>query len=126
MRQPCRPRAGSLVLERLRPLVDRRRLRWNDLERQVLLAGELPGLTLGSAFLPGDQAGGARLALDGDLRPVAGKVQADNLLRSELGRNQLSASMYFNMPFHLGEQWIVNVGRSISSGASTQVVLILV
>jgi len=93
------------VRERLLRLVGQTRLTSAQLERELLLAGELPGLRLRSALVRGTQDGGTRLVVESGFVPMALQVQLDNGLSDALGRTQLSATLSLNSPLGRGEQW---------------------
>lgn len=67
------------------PLVDRRGLTMTQLERQLLLAGDVSGVALGSALATGQRPGGTVIALDPQFRKVTGFVGFDNFAPAELG-----------------------------------------
>lgn len=67
------------------PLVDRKGLTMSQLERQLLLAGDVSGVALGSALASGQRPGGTVIALDPQFRKVTGFVGFDNFAPSELG-----------------------------------------
>lgn len=93
------------VRERLRRLVGQTQLTSAQLEREVLLAGELPGLRLRSALVRGSQEGGTRLVVESGFTPMALQVQLGNGLSDALGRTQLGATLALNSPLGRGEQW---------------------
>lgn len=105
----------AVVQARLAGLVGQRRLRWSRLERQVVLAGGMPGVRLGSALLPGTTEDGVRLAVDGSFEPAFVRVSADNELPSSLGEYQLSGELVLNSPFGLGDQWLLSQSRGMGS-----------
>ncbi len=49
-----------------------------EIERQLLLAGRAAGVTLRSALVAGQEAGGTRLVLEAGWKPVSGTVTIDN------------------------------------------------
>lgn len=67
------------------PLVDRKGLTMTQLERQLLLAGDVSGVALGSALATGQQPGGTVIALDPQFRRITGFVGFDNFAPPELG-----------------------------------------
>lgn len=67
------------------PLVDRKGLTMTELERQLLLAGDVSGVALGSALASGQRPGGTVIALDPEFRKVTGFVGFDNFAPPELG-----------------------------------------
>ncbi|MBU3031516.1 ShlB/FhaC/HecB family hemolysin secretion/activation protein [Paracoccus marinaquae] len=67
------------------PLIDRKGLTMTQLERQLLLAGDVSGVALGSALATGQRPGGTVIALDPQFRKVTGFVGFDNFAPPELG-----------------------------------------
>lgn len=109
---PARYRAS--VEARLRPLIGRRSIKIAEVERRVLLAGDLPGLLLSSALTQGEQDGGVVLVLEGESEMVAGSVSIDNRLPDNLGTYQHVTSLYVNNPTGHGERVYLVLGSSIS------------
>ena len=93
------------------PLVGRRGLTMTELERQLLLAGDVSGVALGSALATGSRPGGTVIALDPEYRKVTGFVGFDNFAPAELGSIApddlngfvLNAGIELNSPFSYGE-----------------------
>lgn len=85
------------------PLVNQRSLTRGALERQLLLAGDVPGVALQTALAAGQQEGGAVIALDPEFKPVTGFVGLGNPFGDELGHVSLNMGVEVNSPFHLGE-----------------------
>lgn len=79
---PVRGRAAAL----LDPLVGRRGLRLAEIERQLLIAGDIPGVALRSVLAAGSEPGGTVLTVEARFRQVTGFVSLDNTLASDLGR----------------------------------------
>ncbi|MEP6873685.1 MAG: ShlB/FhaC/HecB family hemolysin secretion/activation protein [Burkholderiales bacterium] len=104
------------VRERLLRLVRQTQLTSAQLEREVLLAGELPGLRLRSALVRGTQDGGTRLVVESGFIPMALQVQLDNGLSDALGRTQLSTTLALNSPLGRGEQWYAALTYAPSQG----------
>ena len=74
-----------------------------QIERQLLLAGDVPGVQLRSALTRGSVAGGTKLVLEGDWRPVSLAVGADNKQGTEYRRTAFSARGSLNSVFGFGE-----------------------
>ncbi len=85
------------------PLVQNRGLTRTELERQLLLAGDVSGVSLGSALATGQRPGGTVIALDPQFRAITGFVGFDNLASDDLGGFVLNAGVEFNSPFKFGE-----------------------
>ena len=97
-------RVRSVVEARAARLVGQRRVTLAMIERQVLLAGDVPGLSLRSSLVRGDDPGGTRLVLEGTHRWVQGSVGVDNRLSEENGRWLFTASAALNSVLGQGEQ----------------------
>ncbi|QRZ14426.1 ShlB/FhaC/HecB family hemolysin secretion/activation protein (plasmid) [Paracoccus methylovorus] len=85
------------------PLIDRPTLRLPDIERRLLLAGDMFGVALGSALSTGARPGGTVIILNPQFRSVTGFVGLDNSFSSELGRWNLSAGVELNNQLGRGE-----------------------
>ena len=85
------------------PLVDQKRLASGELERRLLLAGDIPGLALESALAPGKKEGGTVIAFNPMFQPVTGFVGLDTTVPDDLGGYALNAGVEFNSPFKMGE-----------------------
>lgn len=111
----------------LAPLVGRRGLSSQELERALTLAGRAPGLSLRSALAPGEQTGGVVLAVEGRFDAAMGSVAIDNRLSDTLGPWQSAVQLRLNQPFGRGEQFYgyfaggVNVARLLHSRAPRRV-----
>jgi hemolysin activation/secretion protein len=97
-------RVRPLVLARMHDIIGRRRVKAGEIERKLLIAGDLPGLKLRSTLARGDQEGGTKLILDGTQNVVTGTVGTDNRLPSSLGTWSINGSVAFNNVIGLGEQ----------------------
>lgn len=74
------------------------------LERALLLAAEVPGISVRSTLQPGASAGTSDLVVD--VAPgerLAGSVEADNHGSRSTGRNRLGASLLVNNPAGAGD-----------------------
>ncbi|PWJ16545.1 ShlB/FhaC/HecB family hemolysin secretion/activation protein [Jannaschia seohaensis] len=89
------------------PLLGRTGLQLRDLERQLLLAGDTPGVALNTALATGERPGGTVLSLDPEFRGVTGFVGFDNRLPDELDEVALSAGLELNSPLSQGETFYV-------------------
>ena len=92
------------VAGRVGGLVGRRHLRLTEIERALLVAGEIPGLSLRSTLARGEREGGVRLILDGEHRLVSVSAGADDRLPGSLGTWQLRGTVALNSAFGAGEQ----------------------
>jgi hemolysin activation/secretion protein len=108
----------DMVKARLQPLIDRRSITLPEVERCVLLAGDLPGLKLSSALMRGDKAGGVVLIVEGESTFVGGSVTVDNRLPENLGTFQQVTNVYLNNPTGNGERLYATLGSSLGVIAS--------
>ncbi len=104
----------SLVEGRVKGLVGRKRLTLEEIERSILLAGDIPGVKLKSALARGETDGGTRLILDGEQAPFSTTLGTDNKLPESVGRYQANATFAWNNPLGLGEQIYVSSGLGLS------------
>ena len=105
-------RARAYVRAHLAPLVGRKHVRLEELERRLTLAGNAAGLALHSALRSGTQAGTARLVVAGTTRAAIASVGWDNSLPASLGGGMLTANVSFNNLAGLGEQISLTTGQS--------------
>ena len=88
----------------LRPLVNKHWLRFSELERRLMLAGDTPGVQIRSAIATGRQEGGVRLIIEATSHVVSGSLSADNNLSPAFRGREGSVQLALNSPFGLGEQ----------------------
>jgi hemolysin activation/secretion protein len=117
------PRAREVVAQRAAGLVGRRHLKLAQIERSLLIAGDVPGLKLRSTLERGNREGGVRLILDGDHRLVTGSAGVDNRLAGSLGTWQLRGAVALNSVLGKGEQAYGTVGlaanlKSVADGTA--------
>lgn len=103
-------RVRDVVKARLADLIGRRRITLSEIERRVLLAGEVPGLRLRSTLVQGRETGGTRLVLEGSHRLVQGSLDTNNFLEESYGRWQFSQSAALNSALGFGEQFYGTYG----------------
>jgi hemolysin activation/secretion protein len=92
----------------LAPLQFKTHLQQSELERQLLIAGEAPGLVLNATFAPGKEIGGSILVLTGRYRAVSLSVYGDNDMPVVFGTGQGVVTATANSWLGLGEQLTVN------------------
>ena len=92
------------VRRRVAPLVGQHGLTLAQIERRVLLAGDVPGVALRSTLLRGQAVGAATLVLEADYRPVSGSLMAENDLGAAYQYESFSAQVALNSLLGLGEQ----------------------
>jgi hemolysin activation/secretion protein len=110
--------ARKAVARALQPLVGRRHLRDEELERALTLAGRGPGLGLRSALGAGHETGGTVLVLQGILAPLAASVSSDNRQSDAIGPWQFTAQVRANQPLGLGEQAYLYVSGGYPPGTA--------
>ena len=115
--------AQEAVAKRTAGLVGRRHLRLVEIERSLLIAGDVPGLKLRSTLERGSREGGVRLLLEGRHDLVTGSIGIDNRLSSSLGTWQLRGAVALNNALGAGEQTYVTAGSaanltSVAAGTS--------
>lgn len=94
----------------LGPLVGRRAILLRDVERRLLLAGDLPGTVLRSTLAPGTAPGAGVLLIEARYKPVTGFVSLDNTLSQSLGRYGVNAGLDINSPTGHGELIYLRTG----------------
>ncbi len=99
---PANVRAA--VARRLQPLVGARGLTLPQIERHVLLAGRVPGVSLQSTVTPGGAVGGAVLVINADYRPVAGSISTNNRLSDAYRNWSFDGQIVLNSLLGGGEQ----------------------
>jgi hemolysin activation/secretion protein len=98
-------RARALVANRMAALVGRRHIKLDEIERRLLIAGDVPGLRLKSTLARGKALGGALLALEGTDRLMSATVSVDNHLPASLGTWSYGTAVALNSAFGFGEQF---------------------
>jgi hemolysin activation/secretion protein len=101
-------RVRALVSARMASLVGRRHIKLGEIERRLLIAGDVPGLRLKSTLARGETIGGTLLVLEGTHQLVTGTASIDNRLPSSLGTWSFGTSIALNSAFGFGEQFYVS------------------
>ena len=104
----------SLVEGRVKGLVGRQGITLEEIERSIVLAGDIPGAKLNSALARGESEGGTRLILDGEHAPVSATLGTENKLPESVGRYHANASFAWNSPLGHGEQIYVSAGLGLA------------
>jgi hemolysin activation/secretion protein len=97
-------RQRVLVQARLASLIGKRHVTLAEIERRLLLASDVPGLSLNSTIARGTAPGGTLLVLDGTWNAVVGTLGVDNRLPTSLGDWELNGALAVNSPLGYGEQ----------------------
>jgi hemolysin activation/secretion protein len=111
-------RVRSIVAARTSSIIGRPHIKRDEIERALLLAGDLPGLKLRSTLMPGASDGGARLVLEGEHRVITGSTGGDDRLAQSLGTWQLRGSIASNSALGMGEQIYGSIGLSADLNAA--------
>jgi hemolysin activation/secretion protein len=96
------------------PLEGVRGLTLGRIERQILLASDVPGVVLRSTLAPGAETGQTILVLDATYQAETVDLSGDNSLGSGLGGYQLTAGAEFNGLLGLGEQVYLRLGGNFA------------
>lgn len=88
----------------LRPLIGVAPITEARIERHLLLAGDLAGLTLKSAIKRGAKPGGVELLVEGKTHLISGSLEADNKLSKAFNYSEVNLQAAINGPLGLGEQ----------------------
>ena len=91
-------------------LVGKRGLKLSEIERQVLLASDTPGVLLRSTLAPGTEPGGSLLVIEAKHQPLIGSLNADNSLSQALGRTAPAIGADLNSVAGGGEQIYLRAG----------------
>ncbi|MCA1197287.1 hypothetical protein K9B35_04855 [Sphingomonas sp. R647] len=105
----------------LEPLVGDKTITLAQIERRLMLASDVPGLTLSSTIATGSQPGGTVLIIEGRHRPVTGFLTFDNLLSRELGRLSFGFGVDFNSVLGAGETIYLRASGLPNTGRKTSV-----
>jgi hemolysin activation/secretion protein len=90
--------------------VNRPALTLAEIERRLLLAGDLPGITLRSALAAGAGAGSSVLIVEARHQGLTGSVGLDNSLSDALGRESFQFGLEGNALFGGAEQLYLRLG----------------
>ncbi len=104
--------ARDRVVAITRPLIGKKGVRLNEIERALLLAGDIFGIRLSSTLSAGDARGGTVLTLDGEFKQYTGSYGFDNTLSDELGPVNLSLGLEVNGALEMGETFYFRAGGS--------------
>jgi hemolysin activation/secretion protein len=106
-------RVRALVADRIASLVGRHHVKLDEIERRLLISGDVPGLRLKSTLARGATPGGTLLVLEGTQQLVTATTSIDNNLPSSLGNWSYSASAALNSPFGFGEQFYASAQSGV-------------
>ena len=109
MRRRCHGRSAAASLDVLKRLIRKTHLTQAELERQLLIAGDTPGLALNSTFGAGNDVGGSLLIVTGRYRAVSASLYSDNAVPKSFRTWQAVSSFSLNSVAGFGEQLTVQV-----------------
>jgi len=109
------------VTLRLAPLVGVRDITMTAIERGLLLAADLPGVTLRSTLMAGRAEGATVLLVEAQQRQMEGFFSLDNTLPSSLGRVSMGLGLSLNSVLGFGETIYVRASGLPSGGGDTGV-----
>ena len=113
-------RVLEVVTARTEAILRRGHVTLVEIERALLIAGDVSGLKLKSTLMRGSREGGVRLLLEGEHLLVTGSLGADDRLSKSLGIWQLRGSVALNSAFGAGEQIYATMGLGADITAATQ------
>ena len=87
----------------LAPLIGRKEVTNDIIERRLLLAGDTPGTVMRSTLSKGNKPGGSILTIEARYKPVTGSLSVDNSLSDALGNYNLALGTEFNSLLGFGE-----------------------
>lgn len=94
----------------LQPLVGKTILLKRELERRLLLAGDIPGVSLRSTLKAGDKPGATVIIVDGRYDPMSLTASLNNSLSDGVGNYGASVGANFNNTLGLGEVGYFQLG----------------
>jgi hemolysin activation/secretion protein len=94
----------ALVAARMASLIGRRHIKLTEIERRLLISGDVPGLRLKSTLERGKTAGGVRLVLEGTYQVVTATATIDDRMPASLGTWTYGTTVAINSAFGFGEQ----------------------
>jgi hemolysin activation/secretion protein len=98
-------RVRALVAARMASLIGRRHIKLEEIERRLLISGDVPGLRLKSTLARGKHLGGTLLVFDGTHQLVTATASVDNRNPASLGTWTYGTSVALNSAFGFGEQF---------------------
>ena len=87
----------------LKPLIKKKALTQKELNRRLILAGNISGIKLNSGFFPGVNEGGTKLIIEASHKYISGTVEFNNFQSEQLARQQGQLSTSIHSALGLGE-----------------------
>jgi hemolysin activation/secretion protein len=94
----------ATVRRYLKPLIGIAPVTEAQIERRMLLAGDLAGLSLKSAIKRGVKPGGVELIVEGKTHLLSGSIAVDNKLSRAFNSSEVNLQLSVNGPLGRGEQ----------------------
>ncbi|MBN8949098.1 MAG: ShlB/FhaC/HecB family hemolysin secretion/activation protein [Rhizobium tropici] len=91
------------IAKMLAPLIGEKGMSNDEIERRLLLAGDLPGTVLRSTLSRGTKPGGSVLTIEARYKPVTGFISGDNNSTDALGKYNTGIGLDFNSVLGFGE-----------------------
>jgi len=111
-------RLRNIVSSRMASLVGEPHVTLDEIERRLLLVGNLPGLQLRSTLAAGMMPGGTLLIVEAAQNYVTGSIGVDDRLPGSLGTWAINTNVAANDALGLGEQVYVSYSPSLNSGTT--------
>lgn len=105
-------RQRAVVAARMAGVVGEKHVTLAEIERRLLLVGDLPGISLKSTLAQGTTPGGTLLVVEATQQLVTGSLGIDDRLPRSLGTWTLNGSGAINDALGLGEQAYVSYSTS--------------
>jgi hemolysin activation/secretion protein/opacity protein-like surface antigen len=105
-------RERELARERLQPLVGKKHITSAEIERRVLLLGDIAGLVGGAKLTLVGKTGGVILGIEAEQKLVQAALGVNNLLPKEQGTWSVPLALSLNNAFGWGE----NIHAEVSTG----------
>ncbi len=87
-------------------------VRVDELEERLLTIDDLPGLSVQAVLTPGAQYGETTVDLVAQEQSVDGEISFNNYGRKEVGERRIDATVNFNNPFGIGDQFSARTSYS--------------
>lgn len=100
---PARSRA--IVTARVAGLAGKHHIKLGEIETSLLIANDVPGITLSSTLMRGEQPGGVKLVVNAKQQLLSGSAGIDNSYDRLLDTYRASAQLSLNSALGLGEQF---------------------
>ena len=96
------PNQAPVIYSYLKPLLNKKTLTQKEINRRLILAGSISGITLKSGFLLGPNKL-TKLIIEASHKYISGSMEFNNFQSKSLARQQGQMSLTINSPLGLGE-----------------------